>query len=384
MMARVAPTPGKMKPVHHPRSSLGRLWRHFTADLRSGDVQRLFDRDAARVWHVLTHGHAAGPEPRGWLAKWWFRFKLLLAGLSSKLSPPRRLLFGAIVALVQGRLQLSAGDVSITLPSFYWFLAVGLLVFLLALELADRLLVRDELEVARQLQRELLPSQVPELPGYRFAQASRTANEVGGDYHDYIPLPDGRLALVIGDASGHGMAAGLLMAIASAVLQLALELDPTLDRVFALVNRVLCRTGDRRAFMSLFVGLLDPASGRLDFACAGHPYPLLRRTDGRIEELGRGSLPLGLRPSLAVEPATTNLDPGDLLVLYSDGLPEAANPKGDPLGFEKVQTWVAQGGAPTAVVARLLGGLDAHAAGEPLRDDLSLLVVAREIATEKL
>lgn len=377
-----------MEPVHHPRSSLGRVWRLFTADVSPGDMQRLFDRDAARVWQVLTRGEATGPEPKGQVGRWWFRLKLLMFGLSSKLSPPRRLLFGlalvtAVIGLVQGRLQLSAGDVTVTLPSFYWFVAVGLLVFLLALELADRLLVRDELEVARQLQRELLPSQVPELPGYRFAQASRTANEVGGDYHDYIPLPDGRLALVIGDASGHGMAAGLLMAIASAVLQLALELDPTLDRVFALVNRVLCRTGDRRAFMSLFVGLLDPAAGRLDYACAGHPFPLLRRADGRVEELGRGGLPLGLRPSLAVVPATTSLGPGDLLVLYSDGLPEAANRRGEPLGFEKVQLWVAQGGAPTGVVARLLGGLDAHAAGEPLRDDLSLLVVAREAtATE--
>ncbi|HNX51272.1 MAG TPA: PP2C family protein-serine/threonine phosphatase [Thermoanaerobaculaceae bacterium] len=372
-----------MEPVRQSRSSLGRLWRHFTADVSSRDLQRLFDRDAARVWHVLTRDAAMGPEPKGRAGRWWFRFKLLLVGLSSKLSPPRRLLFGvalvaAVVGLVNGRLQVEAGDVTISLPSFYWFVSVGLLVFLLALELADRLLVRDELEVARQLQRDLLPSTVPTLAGYGFAQASRTANEVGGDYHDYIPLPDGRLALVIGDASGHGMAAGLLMAIASAVLQLALELDPTLDRVFALVNRVLCRTGDRRAFMSFFVGLLDPASGRLDYACAGHPFPLLRRASGQIEELGRGGLPLGLRPSLTVTPATTSLAAGDLLVLYSDGLPEAANRAGEPLGFEKVRGWVGQGGTPPAVVARLLAGLDLHAAGEPLRDDLSLLVMDRD------
>ena len=93
--------------------------------------------------------------------------------------------------------------------------------FLLALELVDRVLVRDELEVARQLQRDLLPSERPDCPGYRIAHSYRTANEIGGDYYDFLPLPDGRLALVIGDASGHGMAAGLLMAIANAALKLA-------------------------------------------------------------------------------------------------------------------------------------------------------------------
>lgn len=363
-------------------SSLHRLWHHYTGDLRTSDVQRLFDRDAARVWRVLTRDETRSAAARTSLGRGWMRLKLLLVGLSAKLSPPRRLLFGvALVTFVFGlaarQAELSVGEVVIRFPSLYLVVAFGLMVFLLALELADRLLVRDELEVARELQRELLPKTVPELAGYRFAHASRTANEVGGDYHDYIPLPDGRLALVIGDASGHGMASGLLMAITSAVLKLALELDSRLDTVFSLVNRVLCRTGDRRAFMTLFVGILDPPTGALTYACAGHPFPLLRRSGAAIEELGQGGLPLGLRLERAVAASTTVLEPGDTLVLYSDGLPEAANPRGEPLGFERLEYCLRPGGDPQSVVARLLASLDTHAGTEPLRDDLSLVVVQR-------
>ncbi|MGV8040539.1 MAG: PP2C family protein-serine/threonine phosphatase [Thermoanaerobaculaceae bacterium] len=363
-------------------SSLRRLWNHYTGDLRTSDVQRLFDRDAARVWRVLTRDETRSTAAGTPLGRGWLRLKLLLVGLSAKLSPPRRLLFGValvtfVLGLVARQAELSYGEVVIRFPSLYLVVAFALMVFLLALELADRLLVRDELEVARELQRELLPRAVPELPGYRFAHASRTANEVGGDYHDYIPLPDGRLALVIGDASGHGMASGLLMAITSAVLKLALELDPTLERVFGLVNRVLCRTGDRRAFMTLFVGILDPSTGALTYACAGHPFPLLRRAGGALEELGQGGLPLGLRLERAVAASATVLEPGDTLVLYSDGLPEAANPRGEPLGFERLEYCLRPGGDPPSVVARLLASLDTHAGTEPLRDDLSLVVVQR-------
>lgn len=354
-------------------SSLRRLWHHYTGDLRPADVQRLFDRDAARVWRVLTRDDTKPAAARTSRGRGWLRLKLLLLGLSARLSPERRLLFGiALVTFVFGLIRI---------PSLYLVVAFALMVFLLALELADRLLVRDELEVARELQRALLPRAVPALAGYRFAHASRTANEVGGDYHDYIPLPDGRLALVIGDASGHGMASGLLMAITSAVLKLALELDPALDRVFGMVNRVLCRTGDRRAFMSLFVGILDPPSGALTYACAGHPFPLLRRSSGAIEELGQGGLPLGLRLERAVAPSSTVLQPDDTLVLYSDGLPEAADQRGEPMGFERLGHCLRPGGDPPSVVARLLGALDSHVGTEPLHDDLSLVVVRRERGT---
>ena len=250
--------------------------------------------------------------------------------------------------------------------------------FLLALELVDRIRVRDELQVARELQGDLLPRSVPDLPGFHISHSYRTANEVGGDYYDFSLLEDGRLALMVGDASGHGMAAGLLMAIANATLGLAIDLDPSPPAVMRLLNRTLCRTGGTRAFMSIFYALLDPASGALEYASAGHPFPLLRRYDGTIEELGQGGLPLGVRRDLAFSSSDVRLEPGDVLVLYSDGLPEGVDAHSQTFGYEQLHQLVALPGTPQAIHERILRAFDAHRGEQPLEDDFSLVVLGRD------
>ncbi|OFV83122.1 MAG: hypothetical protein A2Y78_00410, partial [Acidobacteria bacterium RBG_13_68_16] len=275
------------------RDRLKKFYEDFTDGLTREELRRLFGRDAVQVYRVLTREQDLSKEPAGRFRRFFFRAKVVFLGLSYKLTPARRVLFAVsiiavLLGLFQFRARVGAQDISVNISPFWFLVSVAGLTFLLALELVDRVLVRDELEVARQLQRDLLPSKTPELPGYRLAHSYRTANEIGGDYYDFLPLPDGRFALVIGDASGHGMAAGLLMAIANAALKLAIEVDPLPERVAALLNRVLCRTGDRRAFMSLFYGLLTPSSGHLEYVCAGHPFPLLRRAAGEVEELGKG------------------------------------------------------------------------------------------------
>lgn len=339
-------------------------------------------RDARQAYRVITREQDLSAEPRGWPRRSLFQVKIVFLGLAHKLTPARRVLFGvAILAALFGLLRFSAavdhGHVRVDFSPFWFLLSVTILVFLLALELVDRVLVRDELEVARQLQRDLLPSTVPEIPGWALAHSYRTANEIGGDYYDVATLPDGRIVLVIGDASGHGMAAGLLMAIANAALKLAVEVDPTPERVAMLLNRVLVRTGDNRAFMTLFYGVLEPSTGRLSFVCAGHPFPLLRRSGGEVVELGTGGLPLGIRESVDVTPYEVRVDPGDLLVLYSDGLPEAVNAAGDAFGYDAMHALLREPGDVRQVHDRLLAALDAHVAGEPLKDDVTLLVVAR-------
>ncbi len=177
----------------------------------------------AQAYDVLTRDHNLEAEPKKGLKRFLFRAKLAFLGLSYKLTPPRRLLFaGSLLAFVFGLLSeqgftYSHKGVQIKVEfSPFWF-GVSLcgMIFLLALELVDRVRVRDELEVARELQSGLMPHILPVVKGYSFAHSYRTANEVGGDYYDIMALPDGRLALVVGDASGHGMAAGLVMAIAT-------------------------------------------------------------------------------------------------------------------------------------------------------------------------
>ena len=345
-------------------------------------MRRTVGRDARQAYQVITREQDLSAEPRGWLRRGFFRAKVLFLGLSYKLTPARRVLFAvAILAAVFGLFKINAvietTRVNVDFSSAWLLLSVVLLVFLLALELVDRVLVRDELEVARQLQRDLLPATAPEIPGYAVAHSYRTANEIGGDYYDFLPLADGRIALVIGDASGHGMAAGLLMAIANAALKLAVEVDPSPERVATLLNRVLYRTGDRRAFMSLFYGVLEPASGRLAYVCAGHPFPLLRRAAGEILELGAGSFPLGIRAEVDASSSEATLAPGDLLVLYSDGLPEAANAAGEAFGYDALRTLLQQAAGPQAIHDRLRRALDTHVGGEPLRDDVTTVVIER-------
>ncbi|HEY8020489.1 MAG TPA: PP2C family protein-serine/threonine phosphatase [Thermoanaerobaculia bacterium] len=365
---------------------VGGFLREYTAGFNTRDLQRLFDRDAAQAYAVLTREHAREPEPRGRVSRMFFRTRLAFLGISYKLSPSRRLLFALaillfVVGLLQDPLQFTAHGRTVSLEfSPLWFLgAMAIMAFLLALELVDRVRVRDELEVARELQADLLPQAAPQLAGWRFAHSYRTAVEVGGDYYDFTPLPDGRLALAVGDASGHGMAAGLVMAIANAVLKTALDLDPAPAAVAALLNRTLCRTGTRRTFLSLFYALLDPATGRLEYIGAGHPFPLLLRRDGTIEELGKGGLPLGLRQPLAPATGEATLAPGDILVLFTDGLVEATDPQGErAFGFERLSALVRPGGSPQTIHDRVLAAFDAHVGGEPLRDDLTLVVIGRE------
>ncbi len=372
-------TPGTVERVQS-------FFREYTEGMSSRDLQRLFDRDAARAYAVLTRGHGDQPEPEKGLKRFLYRAKLAFLGLSYKLSPARRLLFaGSLIAFVlalisDSGVRMSGQKVQVIfeLSPFWFTLSVGGLVYLLALELVEKVRVRDELEVARELQADLLPHVLPNVPGYLFAHSYRTANEVGGDYYDVKPLPDGRVALVVGDASGHGMAAGLVMAIANATLETALDLDPAPERALTLLNRTLCRTGTKRTFMSVFYALLDPGTGELDYVCAGHPFPLLRRDGGKVEELGCGGFPLGMREPLEFVRRKVVLDPGDLLLIYTDGLAEAVDPEGrQAFGYERIQNTLELGGTPQNVHDRILHGFDAHVGEEPIRDDLTLVVIAR-------
>jgi sigma-B regulation protein RsbU (phosphoserine phosphatase) len=371
--------PGTVRRLHG-------FFREYTKGLESRDLKRLFDRDAVRAYAVLTRDHSLELEPKKGLRRFFFRAKLAFLGLSYKLSPARRLLFAAsLVAFCFGLFSDSGifydtrkVSVHIQFNPFWFAVSVGCLIFLLALELVDRVRVRDELEVARELQKELLPHDLPAVSGYLFAHSYRTANEVGGDFYDLVRLPDGRLALMVADASGHGMAAGLVMAIANATWRTALDLDPSPEPVIAMLNRTLCRTGNTRTFMSAFYGLLTPETGEMEFICAGHPFPLLRRAGGAIEELGNGGFPLGLRDPLPMHRQTTTVAPGDELLLYTDGLPEALDAQGKTaFGYERTQAALQLGGAPQQVHDNVLASFDAHVGDEPLKDDLTLLVIGR-------
>jgi hypothetical protein len=364
--------------------------RDYTAGLNVRDVRRLFDQEVPNAYAVLARDHSEAPAPHGrlrGLKRLLYGTKIVFLGVSLKLSPVRRLIFAlSLLCAVLGILldnefvlATSGFYLSLDAATIWFGISIICLAFLLTVELVDRVRVRDELEVARQLQGELLPRDAPALPGYSFAHSYRTANEVGGDYYNFSSLPDGRLALMVGDASGHGIAAGLLMAIANATLKTAIEIDPAPQRVAALLNSTLFRTGDRRAFMTLFYSVLDPTTGQLEFVCGGHPFPLLRRAGGSVEELGEGSLPLGMKESAPLSAGSVTLEPGDLLVLFTDGLPEAVGGKErSSFGFARMRELLDTAGSPARVHDRMIMAFDQYVGDAPLKDDYTLVVMARK------
>jgi sigma-B regulation protein RsbU (phosphoserine phosphatase) len=358
--------------------SAERFVRSYTEGMRESEIHRLFNRDAVTAYEVVTRGHAGEAEPAGRVRRFLHRARVLFVGLSFKLSPARRLVFAICIVLALVALVGVGTDAAMTVrDTFFFTLSIAGLVLLLVLELADRIVVRDELEVARELQRALLPHEAPVVQGYDFAFSYRTANTIGGDYYEFLSLADGRLVLVVGDASGHGIAAGLLMAIANSALKVGFDSGSDPVAAAESVNHALCRTGGTREFMTLFCGVLDPSNGRFRFICAGHPYPYLRRAGGEICELGAGSLPLGMRLEINLEADETVIEPGDTLLLYTDGIVETLAPGGEAFGFERLRAALAPGGSSRAVHDRVLAALDSFRAHEPVHDDCSLVVVNR-------
>jgi sigma-B regulation protein RsbU (phosphoserine phosphatase) len=365
------------------RKRLGDGVRGYSEGLGLRELPGLWRRDWRRAYAILTREHADDEKPKGRVRRFLVGARNLFFGLSYKLTPSRRLLFAICLILAFLGLDTDQVDVKARDTIEIWthpgllVLAVAGLAFLLILELADRVLVRDELEVARQLQRDLLPREAPDLAGYDFAFSYRSANTVGGDYYDFVPLSDGRIALVSADASGHGIASALLMAIANSTLKLAVDIDPSPVTVARMMNRALIETGGPRAFLTLFYAVLDPASGDLEYICAGHPFPLLRRPDGTVEKLGTGSFPVGLRSRISPESSATALDSGSLLLLYTDGVPEALNEDGDAFGFDRLERIFSAGGTPQEVHDRIITELGRFEGDGKLEDDRSLVVIAR-------
>ncbi|MGZ8217423.1 PP2C family protein-serine/threonine phosphatase [Methylomagnum sp.] len=236
-----------------------------------------------------------------------------------------------------------------------------------------------EVALAAQLQRQLLPAPDIDLPGVRGLATLLTSSEVGGDYYDRYTV-DGRYAvLLVGDVSGHGVAAGTLVsAVKAGVNILAAEGERVPERILARLNRTLLNTAQQTLYMTMFAACLDTLTGELAYANAGHQFPYLYRAMlGTLEMLDAGGLPLGKSEQAEYPPASTELDLGDRLFLYTDGIVEELNPAEEPFGYERLEGLLQAHaeGEFTALRDTLLDALTQHAGRTTFEDDVTLFSV---------
>jgi len=242
----------------------------------------------------------------------------------------------------------------------------------------ERERIEQELQVARQIQQELLPEATPDLGGWRIATYYQPAREVGGDFYDFLELPDGRLGLVVGDATGHGMPAALVMATTRGMLRAVVRSLESPGEVLARVNEALVADIPPSMFVTCFYGILDSENGRFIYANAGHNLPC-RRRNGQADELRARGMPLGLMPVRGYEEKETFLIPGDSILIYSDGLVEAHNPRREMFGFPRLRRLVAEHAAEEGSLVDLLMDVLRSFTGEgwEQEDDITLVTLQR-------
>ncbi|HTH25662.1 MAG TPA: PP2C family protein-serine/threonine phosphatase [Vicinamibacterales bacterium] len=384
-----------------PRQFISR----YTHDLTSEELGKLFTRETPEAYRFFARGiNTAELEGLPWHQKAIKYAQGFFLAFTMRLSPARRLMYGVSLAFaVIGLLQLFAGfglmrvpipvalffvNIRVPAPLFAngtialltGFLLMNLLVLL---EVADRLSLKRDLEVAREIQNAMLPEGTWSGPGVEAFGLTKPANTVGGDFYDILPQLDGTVIVALGDVAGKASPAALLMALLLAILRTLVDEGLPLTALVQRLNVQVARHAPASRFITLFLGSYTPSTGRLEFVNAGQTPPLLRRQNGSIERLMSGGVALGMFEGSTYQSGELHLNPGDALLMYSDGLTEAESPDGQPFdeaGLERTLALFA--GAYQKTAAAELGkavfdAVERHRRDQRLQDDLTVLVLSR-------
>ena len=243
-----------------------------------------------------------------------------------------------------------------------------------------------ELQLAMEIQQRFQPTAPPLVPGYEFQGISFPCYEIGGDYYDFIQRDDGRLVIALGDVSGKGTAAALLMSSLHAAIHAQTGSHDTLVETISAVNRYLAENIPPNRFVTLFYAELDPESGALSFLNAGHNPPLIIHAAGTVEQLASGGLPLGIKADADYREGRTHLQLGDVLVIYSDGVTEAASPSGEEFGPTRLYEVVSRNvdASAAGIRDRIESALTKFSQGTQAADDITLVIVKRQAETRQL
>jgi hypothetical protein len=372
--------------------SSGRIrhfWHRVSEGLAVNQLWSQFEKDARSSYRLYSAGlNDLQAEPyrvrRGWQIA-----KSLFWAILEKLTPARRvLLLLALILLFfpSGGFTFTNANNRFEIHELDLQVWGGLLMFVvLLLELADRVVMKRDLEIAKDIQAWLLPGAPLQIPGYRIAYATRPANTVAGDYYDVILRPGSaasadRILFVVADVAGKSIPAAMLMATFQASLRTLSTSGVALADLVRGVNRYACSNNQGGVrFTTAFLAELDPATGDIAYINAGHNVPILRKSSGAVQRLDAGGIPVGILPDAPYEVGTARLDAGDWLVIFTDGVVEAVNRNDEEYGEPELLQLLDResASAPAQLLQNLLADLDHHVGNTPQHDDITCLLLKR-------
>jgi phosphoserine phosphatase RsbU/P len=365
------------------RKRLKTFWQRVTEGIEMQQLWAQFRADARASYKLYAEDvEWARSEGESRWRRFWRVVRGLFWAMMMKLSPGRRVLFLISLGfLFFPAFSFGNDTTEISTQGLSFLGGVGLLV-LLALELSDRVTMKRDLEIAREIQSWLMPTEAPEVPGVDIAFATRPANTVAGDYYDAFfrpaaPQQSPRLLLVVADVAGKSIPAALLMATLQASLRTLAALPGSLLELVGRLNEYACaqNQGGSR-FTTAFLAELEPATGRLTWVNAGHNWPVLRHVSGQIERLETGGWPLGFAKSARYECGETILAANDVLLIFTDGLVEAENDREEEYGEPRMLETLSQAqGSAREVLKRLMSSADAFVGLTRQHDDITCLVL---------
>ena len=367
------------------REKLNRFWLRISEGLELNQLWSQFEKDARTSYRLYSKDFQGPQEAQRPGRRALHIAQQFFWAVLEKLSPARRILL--LVALI----------LMIFNPAFNWQDQSGnhvfgfdlrlygglILLLVLLLEVGDRVVMKRDLEIAREIQNWLLPNQPPKIPGIDIAFQTRPANTVAGDYYDVFVRPgqtpeQDRVLLAVADVAGKSIPAAMLMATFQASLRSLSVTQSALPDLVASVNRYACTNsqGGLR-FTTAFLAELDPITRTLTYINAGHNQPMLCRKSGMLERLDAGGLPIGISTDVPYQSGSVVLAPGDWLIIFTDGVVEAVNTADEEYGEQRLLAVVAGAAetTPADMMQRILTGLDVFVGNTPQHDDVTCLLV---------
>jgi phosphoserine phosphatase RsbU/P len=366
---------------------LHQFWQRVTEGLEISQLWKQFHADARSSYRFYQRDFDARAPQRTWRHNFFHTAQELAWAILDKLTPARRvLLLSGIVLLIfpaggfsyHGR----SGQVEIQEFDFHFF-GGALLFILLMLEIADRVVMKRDLEIARDIQKWLLPPSAPAVPGLAIAFATRAANTVAGDYYDMFQRSasengEPSFLLAVADVAGKSIPAALLMATFQASLK-TLSMTPcSLTELVSGMNHYACSNSqDGLRFTTAFLAEFSPANKILTYINAGHNAPILRRSSGAVERLSAGGVPLGILPRGDYESGSLVIGSGDCLVIFTDGLVEAVNERDEEYGEPRLLNLLQLGAqaGPDELLRQMMSQVDVFVGETPQHDDITCMVV---------